>query len=282
MGRNALFFLAGLLCSLTGEAQELFVFTEPASNMAAHSIGLRLNNTLYRMEGSTAYAYRLEPELMWGASKHLMVHAAVYASDMYQPSFKAEGGSLYAKYRIYAADEVHRHFRLAAFVKAALVGNPGLPETGVSHAYKSDEIDLNGNNSGFLAGLVGTQLIHKVAFSGSVAYAQRWDNVTDAHGVPGQSGNALNYSASAGWLLFPRHYRDYRQTNMNLMCEFLGASALDKRAAFVDVAPAVQFIFNSISRLDLGYRTQVAGDMDRLSRSAFFVRLEYNFLNAYR
>jgi len=222
---------------------------------------------------------------MWGAGKSLMVHAAVYASDMYQPSFKAEGGSLYAKYRIYASDDVHRHFRLAAFSKAALVDNPGVLQTtvqGERHTYESDEIDLNGNNSGFLAGMVATQLIHKLALSGSVAYAQRWNNGSDTHGVPGQSGEALDYSASAGVLLFPRHYKDYRQTNMNLMCEFLGASALDKAAAFVDVAPAVQFIFNSISRLDLGYRTQVAGDMNRLSRSEFFVRLEYNFLNAYR
>lgn len=270
--------LTGLLLSCALRAQELFVFTEPASNMATHSIGLRLNNTFYQMGTSAPYryAYRLAPEIMWGASPHLMIHVAGYAANMYQTAFKPEGGSLYAKYRLYANDAVHRHFRLAAFAKAAWVSNPDsvtlLEGQGVSHRFAPDDIELDGSNSGFLAGIVGTQLLHKLALSGSVAYTRRWDN---------RSPEALNYTASAGLLLWPRHYTDYRQTNVNLMCEFLGSSALDKGVAFVDVAPAVQFIFGSISRLDLGYRTQLAGNMDRLSQRSLFVRLEYNFLNAY-
>jgi hypothetical protein len=66
------------------------------------------------------------------------------------------------------------------------------------------------------------------------------------------------------------------------MCEFLGSSALDRPVSFLDVGPALQFIFNSIARLDLGYRTQIIGNMARYSQAGFFVRLEYNFLNAYR
>lgn len=270
--------LMGLSAFSGVRAQELFVFTEPASNMATRSIGLRLNNTLYGMDGS--YAYRLEPEIMWGASRHLMVHAAGYFSDMYQPNFRAEGGSLYAKYRLYADDGIHRHFRIAAFAKAALVNQPPSPAAD-GGMLRSDEIDLNGNNSGFLAGLVGTQLLHKLALSGSVAYTQRWDQGQTAHGLAGQSMEALNYTASAGWLLLPRHYTSYKQTNINLMCEWLASNALDKSAAFLDVAPAVQFIFGSISRLDLGYRVQVAGEMARYSTRQVFLRLEYNFLNAY-
>jgi hypothetical protein len=278
--------LWGLLAASGAKSQELFVFTEPASNMATHSIGLRLNNTLYHMADGS-YSYRLEPEIMLGASRKLMVHAAGYFSNMYQPNFRAEGGSIYAKYRFYADDGIHRHFRMAAFAKAALVNQPpGLSASGASSAEgisaRSDEIDLNGTNSGYLAGLVGTQLLHKVALSGSLAYTQRWDQGQTAHGVPGQSMEAINYTASFGWLLLPKHYTSYHQTNINLMCEWLASTALDKSEDYVDVAPAIQFIFNSISRLDLGYRAEVLGNMDRWSKSGVFLRLEYNILNAYR
>ncbi len=95
------------------------------------------------------------------------------------------------------------------------------------------------------------------------------------------SKNALNYSLSAGYLLFPRKYRNYKQTNMNLYVEFLGKSNLDqyRRNYYVDMAPAVQFIINSNSRVDLGYRWQLYGDMDRVMDRSFLVRYEFNFYN---
>ena len=63
--------------------------------------------------------------------------------------------------------------------------------------------------------------------------------------------------------------------------EFLGQSFTDKRQYYLDVAPAVQFIFNSISRLDFSYRTQLAGNINRLGNSNFMIRLEYNLLNVF-
>ena len=259
MKRLILWGLAVITAGPSLHAQELFVFTEPASNMATRSIGLRLDNTFYNNG-----AYRLAPEIMWGVSRRWMIHAAGYASNMDRPAFKPEGASLYAKYRLYASDEVHRHFRVALFGKVA--------ETGARPEYK-DEIDLSGTNSGFQAGAVATQLLHKLALSGSAAYTQRWD------GGP-TSRTSLNYTASAGLLLLPRHYKGYRQTNLNVLCEFLGATALDKRAAYADLAPAVQLIFHSIARLDVGYRTQLTGTMERWATGGLFIRLEYNFLNA--
>lgn len=271
MKQRLLILLAALPGGFTLHAQELFVFTEPASNMATHSIGVRLNNTLYDMGGGRT-AYRMAPEVMLGASRHWMLHVDGYASNMFQSTFRPEGGSLYAKYRFLTEDGVHRHFRMAAFARATRVNNP---DSLKGASFRSDEIDLAGNNSGYQAGVVATQLLHKLALSGSAAYTRRWEDGP-------VSNEALNYTLSAGLLLLPRHYTNYGQTNINLMCEFLGATALDKHAGFADIAPALQFIFGSISRLDLGYRTQVAGDMARWSEHSFFVRLEYNFLNAYR
>ena len=261
--KRLLFLL--LMAGGRASAQELFVFTEPASNMATRSLGVRLDNSFYNTG-----AYRLGTELMWGAARRWMVHVYGYASDMYQPAFRAEGGSLYTKYRFYARDAVHRHFRVAAFGKAAWSNDPD--SVGAIHP---DEIDLGGSNSGVEGGLVATQLLHKLALSASTAYLRRF-------GPEGPSREAFDYTASAGLLLLPVHYTSYRQTNVNLMCELLGSAALDKRAGFTDLGPALQFIFGSVARLDLGWRTQVAGQMERLSRSSVFVRLEYNFLDAYR
>ncbi len=61
------YLLTILLSSFSWEmkAQELFVFTEPASNMAAKSVGLRLNNFLMNNNNSN-FSYQLVPEVMIG------------------------------------------------------------------------------------------------------------------------------------------------------------------------------------------------------------------------
>lgn len=61
--------------TITVQAQELYVFSEPASNMAAKSIGFRLTN-----EGvfSPNFSSRLIPELMVGFNKNFMVHGQGY------------------------------------------------------------------------------------------------------------------------------------------------------------------------------------------------------------
>lgn len=277
-------------------AQELYVATEPASNMAAGSIGVRVNNKLFYMSHNNKYNYRFDPEVMVGFNKNLMVHANLYASNMFQSKFRVEGGSVYSKYRFLSHDEVHSHFRMAAFGKVAGIQNPNVLledhtywidhgngqvlEHHETIVHENDEIDLDGGNSGFTSGIVATQLVHKLAVSSSVAWAQRWKNV-DAEAYAGQSQQAVAYTLSAGYLLLPRVYKNYKQTNLNLYCEFLGASSVDKKGYFIDAAPAVQFIFNSISRLDLSWRKQLTGNMSRLSESYFLLKFEYNFLNVF-
>jgi hypothetical protein len=284
-------FLSSGIC-----AQELYVSTEPASNMATGSIGLRLNSKFFKMLNDGKYTYRIDPEIMFGVSKKLMLHLNVYGSNMYQPQFRMEGASVYAKYRFVSMDDVHSHFRMATFGKISLINNPTVLQTDQKYYftngngqveegnetkyYHSDEIDLDGNNSGFLAGIVATQLTHKLALSSTVCFVERLDNLHAAL-QPGQSSQAINYTLSGGYLFLPRIYKDYKQTNFNLYFELLGSAALDKKAYYIDAAPAVQFIFNSISRLDISYRTQIAGNMLRLSESYFLLRFEYNLLNIF-
>lgn len=284
MLKQLFLFFAFTGAAAAAQAQELYVYTEPASNMAANSLGVRVTNRLFPMDHADYKGYRLQPEVMFGFSKKLMVHASTYFSNMMQKQFEFEGASVYAKYRFISLDEVQSHFRMAAFVKGSLINNPYMPpmrdHDHTAKPYNNEELDLDGGSSGVSAGIIATQLLHKLALSGTVAYDRYMRNTKDEMPLF-FSKNALNYSLSAGYLLFPRKYKNYKQTNVNLYVEFLGKSNLDRyrRNYYVDAAPAVQLIINSNSRVDFGYRWQLYGDMDRVMDRSFLLRYEFNFYN---
>src|SRR4051812_39040491 len=79
-------------CAL--HAQELYVNSEPASNMATRSLGIRLENQGFF---KSPYKSRTTLELMYGASKNLMLHGTLHASNFYQPGQRLEGAGIYAK-----------------------------------------------------------------------------------------------------------------------------------------------------------------------------------------
>src|SRR5688500_1437539 len=117
-------FLLLLHVALLSSAQELYVFSEPASNMPAHSISTKFTghfapNSFY---GSTAQRYM--PELMFGFSKEWMVHLASTISNMHTPNTKFESYSVYAKYRFLSRDDIHKHFRMAVFLDASKTNAP--------------------------------------------------------------------------------------------------------------------------------------------------------------
>ncbi len=49
---------------------------------------------------------------------------------------------------------------------------------------------------------------------------------------------------------------------------------------FIDMATSIQLIFNSTSKLNVGYRFQLKSDIYRLMKSSLMVSYEYIFLNA--
>lgn len=252
------------------KAQELFVFTEPASNMAAKSFGLRLNNYLMKETETKRTNYHLVPEIMWGASKRIMVHAEAFLSNR-NKNFVAEGGGLYVKYRFYSVDEVHSHFRMAFFGRYSFNNSD----------VHQQVIDLNGHNSGYETGLVTTKLKGKVAVSSTVSYLHAMDNNKEKFIYGNKNRNAVNYTLSVGKLMLPKEYESYKQTNINLMVEVLGQVNLNKGYSFLDMAPSVQFIFLSRMRFDAGYRIPLVKDLSRTSPGGFLLRLEYNIFNAY-
>jgi hypothetical protein len=253
--------------TITLKAQELYVFSEPASNMAAKSIGFRLTN-----EGmfNSGFSSRTIPELMVGFSKKFMLHGQGFFSDM-DGKYRAEGAALYGKYRFLSIDEVKRHFRAAAFARVATSNRPTYTE----------DINLEGDNTGVQAGLVFTQLLHKLALSGTLSYSKAFDNIGDKEiaGMP-QPDHMLGYSLSSGYLLLPFVYKNYNQPNLNLYFEVLAKTNPENGRSYVDFAPAVQMIINSRTRIDLGYRFEVAGNLEnRYTKNMYMARVEFNFFN---
>ncbi|MBD1364691.1 hypothetical protein IDJ77_12800 [Mucilaginibacter sp. ZT4R22] len=257
------FCLMAFACTAFG--QELYVNTEPASNMAAHSLGIRLENQGFT---SPEFKNRSTLEMMYGATGKLMVHGSAYVSDFYRQSQHLEGGSVYAKYRFLSVDTVQAHFRGAVFGKASISSNP----------FNTQEIALEGDNSGLQGGVIFTKLIHKLALSGSASYLRAFDNSGTAPPIMGAK-NAVAYSLSAGYLLLPKRYSNYNQVNVNVYAELLGKSNPGYAQSYLDVAPAVQFIFNSVCRLDFSYRAPLFNSMERFSKNMYLVRFEYNFFN---
>lgn len=263
--------IAMLLLCFSGMAQELFVYTEPASNMASGSIGVRLNNYIMPESYTDKTNYHMVPEVMIGVSRKIMVHGDVFLSNR-NKSLSAEGGSIYAKYRFLSNDEVQKHFRMAAFGRYSF-NNSDIHQ---------EEINLYGHNSGFEAGVIATQLLHKVAISSGLSFLKALDNGSKnkfPYGNP--DSKAMNFTLSVGKLMLPKEYIDYKQTNLNLMLEFLNQFNLGSGKYYMDVAPSVQFIFNSVARLDLGYRQQLSSSLYRTAPNGLFIRLEYNFFNAF-
>lgn len=251
-------------------AQELFTYTEPASNMAKGTLGFRLNSTLMKDEVELKNNLHILPEVMMGFSKKWMIHLEGFLSDR-NNTLIAEGGALYIKYRFYSIDEVHSHFRMAAFSRFS-INNSDVHQ---------EAIDLNGHNSGYEFGFVATKLQHKVALSTSLALAHAWDNKNKIdYRFPSKNRDAINYTFSIGKLLLPKTYKDYNQTNMNGMVEMLCQTNINTGKTYVDAAPVLQFIFLSKMRADISYRFPLSNDLNRSASKGFLLRLEYNVFNA--
>jgi hypothetical protein len=253
--------------------QELYVFSEPASNVPAHTLSAKLTNhfvTSDKIYGR--FSNRLMPQVYLGISKKFMVAAGGTFANMHTPNFRNESVNLYAKYRFLSKDELHKHFRMAVFAEASSTKAP----------FHYDEITLMGDKSGVEVGVIATQLWHKLALSGTVAHTQILDQsrTNKVLYIPARNYQSMNYSLSAGYLVLPKEYTNYRQVNLNLYAELLAQQTLDRSTYFVDLATAMQLIFNSNAKLNLGYRVQLGGNMQRMASNSWLISLERTFLGA--
>jgi len=246
--KKIIFFLL-LLAGSFAKAQELFVYTEPASNMPAKSVAIML-----------------------GASKNLMIHGAATYGAMNNTPFGLESIRAYGKYRFFSADGMYSHFRMAAFAEIA--------HSNTKPMYQ--EINLQGDHAGMQAGLVFTQLLHKLAVSSTVSYAAINGNSKAHQLVMGNKAEALNYSLSFGHLILPKKYTSYDQTNFNIYAEFLGQAIPGTRKSYLDFAPSMQLIFKSKIKFNLAYRINLQSSMTRMAQTSWMLGGEWLFLNAFK
>lgn len=262
-----------ILIAVNTTAQELYPFTEPASNMPAKSMSGKLSGMFGKGVHGDGVEQRYIPEIMFGLTKKWMVHASVSFSNMYENFYYYESARLYAKYRFLSKDEVHKHFRMAAFAAAAYSRNH----------LQHNELNLMGDHSGVQVGVIATQLWNKLAVSATVSETEVFDKKRWDKELPQQYAfRSINYSLSAGYLVLPVDYKDYQQTNLNIYAELLGGRNLDweYEKYYINLAPSVQLIFNSTSKLNIGYRFQLKSDIYRNMTKSWMISYEHIFLNA--
>ena len=294
---SLLFFL---FLSLAVSGQELFPVADNASNIPKGSIGVRAFDEGYKE--TDLFRNLAGVKLMYGITSKLSVYATATLSDLHEKilpfdfithnhsgtlvtsstNTPAQGApypyvfnsiDIYAKYRFYSSDGVNEHFRMAAYGEASRLVVP-------SH---EAEPDLLMHTSGFGAGIIATYLKKHFAASittGFIIPLKYVGNTNDVYGgvypTTIEYGKAMNYSLSFGYLLFPKNYTDYKQTNWNIYCEFNGkaynaarATQYDgpfagallytlpittpilKAGGYLDVVPGLQCIINSTYRIEV-------------------------------
>jgi hypothetical protein len=264
--RKIIVLLVLVLFSHVSKAQELFVVTDPASNVPAGSVSIRLGQLLFKEKFEDGYNYHLMPEVTWGMNKNLMFRASAFVSNR-NTELVTEGASFYSKFRFYSTDDLNSHFRLAVFGRYSF-NNSDIHQ---------EQIEIMGHNSGFETGLVATKLIKKVAISSSVSFERAYDNKPNYVYPTTQGNSATNYTLSFGKLMYPKKYTNYKQTNINLMVEFVGQTINENGKSYLDVVPAIQFIINSQARVDLAYRQELVSSMLRTAPNGAYLNLEYTF-----
>ena len=279
-----------LLCQVA-RAQELFPMTEPASNVPKGTLGIRLFAETFNEVDRIRNLFAVR--MMYGITPRLTVMATPNVSNHHSkllpPDFpvhntpqigvtlpyRFNGVNLFAKYRFVSRDGPNSHLRMAVY------GEYGLLKV----AHDEAEPSLLDDNSGWGGGIITTYLKNHFAgsFTGGIIHAFKYkgevpDIIPQLPGVPATVTyrNAYNYSLSFGYLLSPKVYKDYKQTNWNIYVELMGKrydkidmavgniyyntpqysiSTKDNKALqgsnYVEIYPGVQCIIRSDIRIDL-------------------------------
>jgi len=274
MKKIFLFFLIFLFLYNHSYSQELYINTEAASLIPKGTKVIRFNYSSIFLnqtneKESIKNALLFAPSLAYGLSKKIMISGSFqisnkpYEKDLVT-NFGFNGFKLYSKQRIFTTDKQKNHTRLSSFVKYSFH----------KEKFMKSNIDLELQDKGFEFGLIGTQLIKKLAISITSAYT-RVNDIYDKSNNLFKLGTLKN-SISAGYLVFPRKYKSYKQTNFNLYLEYITNTITNK--SFPErfnkfsstLAPGIQFIILSRSRLDFSYKIR-KGD----NENEFLIKLTY-------
>jgi hypothetical protein len=252
-------------------SQEVFVVTDPASNVPANSLAMNVMQSSFKEKFEEGYSYHFMPEISYGINQKIMLRGSAFISNR-NGQLYTEGGSLMTKYRFFSEDDLHSHFRLAVY------GRYSFNRADIHQ----EQIEILGHNTGFETGLIATKLIKKLAISSTISFEKALNNRPDYEFPNNLGNNATNYTLSFGRLMYPKKYTNFKQTNINLMVEFVGQTINANGKMYIDVVPAVQFIFNSQARVDLAYRRELHSSMLRSAPNGVYLNLYYTFFNLTR
>jgi len=221
------------------KAQELYPMTEPASNIPKGALGIRFFGETYNEVDRIRNLFALK--LMYGLTPKLTIEATPTLSNHHSKQLPPEfpvhntpqigvnhpylfnGVDFYAKYRFLTLDGENSHFRAAVYGEYSIL----------KVAHDEAEPTLLDDNSGLGGGLITTYLKNHFAasFTGGIILPSKYkgDVPDELQGLPGVPatviyGKGYNYSLSLGYLLFPKTYNNYNQTNWNIYLEFIGKS----------------------------------------------------------
>ena len=277
----------------TLKAQELFPHGEPASSMPKRVLGLRYMQKNY--QDLTMLRNMFALRIMYGLTRRLSIYSTITVSNHHGRDLPANlvnhthtgnittyntstpergvkypylfsGIYLYAKYRFISIDSKNSHFRIAAYGEWS----------NVKVAHDETEPSLMDDTKGYGGGLIFTYLKNHLAVSltsGVIIPGSFQGSSPDSVGpnVPTrvQYGKAWQNNLSFGYLLYPRQYKNYKQTNISLYAEFISKAfeqakvtqygfintpintPLLEAGYYLELHPGIQGIFNSNLRVDV-------------------------------
>ncbi|MFN8167033.1 MAG: hypothetical protein U0X76_12975 [Bacteroidia bacterium] len=286
-----LFFISLIFLCGSIQAQELFPHTEIASSVPKGVIGLRIFGESYDEFGAQRNMGALK--IMYGATSKLSVsvtgtvsnhhsgnlptglitHTHVNSDTIYQTGsftrgihypYRFNGVYAFAKYRIVTIDGQNTHFRVGLFAEGSYINS----------AHDEAEPNLLDDTKGWGSGFMTTYLYKHfaVSFNTGVIIPGTYKEVTpDFYGGDLHTeltyGKAIQYNLSFGYLVYPRHYKTYKETNINVYLEFMGKSYesakviqnnrniepktdLLLKGNYIEMHPGIQAIIDSNLRID--------------------------------
>lgn len=291
--KSWLYTLILISIPLLSRGQELFLHNESASTVPKGVLGVRIFghsfseiNTQRNML-AIRLMYGVTPKLSvyltaTGSNHHgkylpkdLVTHKHIGKQTIYfmQPvqkgaryPFLFNGLHAYGKYRFLTVDGQKKHFRMALYGEWSNVRN----------AHDETEPNLLDDTNGYGGGLITSYLKNRFAISltsgvilpGMYEETVPHQNEVELTHTEIHYGRAMLYNLSLGYLLYPKEYKHYYQTNWNVYLEINGKayegarvfqdgnkleveSPALKAAHYVEVHPGIQKIINSNLRIDL-------------------------------
>ncbi len=256
-------------------AQELFIQTEPASNMPVGRFGVRATSDIWSENNRTIS--RFGTEIMYGVSKNLMVHLQAYGSNAIH-NFEPETYGIYAKYRLYSDDDFKYHFRISAYGEVL----------GGKQHNTIPSFSFKGAGPMVASGLIFTLLENRLALSSTVGAAKSLKDIFPTDGGSFTNITGINASLSAGYLVYPNTYTSYSDPNINIYAELLGYNSYFQLNDGFDYSTNAsggelvlsfgpQLILNSVARFDLAYSLLLKSNFIEKRSNSLLLRFEYNF-----